>query len=170
TGRVTVTVQNTGPSLTGAVFALTSTDPDVACITSATISKIDLAVGATITLGSLDPTPPGFTFRASDSLQTTDFLQPARIDLCLTVTAHEATGGPVCFNLLADLDRPSGPQVFVTGPDGIPGTADDGTILETFDSDRDGNGLITVNDTFRRTDGGTGAIEHGSYLRGSADG
>ena len=170
TGRVTVTIQNTGPALTGSVFALTSSDPDVACITSATISKIDLAGGATITLGSLDPAPPGFTFRASDSLQTTDFLQPARIDLCLTVTAHETTGGPVCFNLLADLDRPSGPQVFVTGPDGIPGTADDGTILETFDSDRDGNGFITVNDTFRRTDGGTGAIEHGSYLRGSADG
>ncbi|HEV8702314.1 MAG TPA: thrombospondin type 3 repeat-containing protein, partial [Candidatus Polarisedimenticolia bacterium] len=171
TGRVRVQIQNTGPALTDARFSLVSSDPDVACILQPTLSLSSFAAGAVVTLGSLDPLQPGFTFKASDTLQTTSALQPT-VDLCLSVVANESLGttAPVCFRLLADLDFPAGPQVFVAGPDGIAGTADDGTILETFDADRDGDGLFTVNDTFRRTDAGTGVIEHGAYLRGSADG
>src|SRR5262249_30239713 len=155
-----------------ALFALTSTDPDVACIISPTIPTLDLPAGAVVTLGSLDPAQPGFTFRASDALQTTDTLHPATIDLCLAVTAHEGSGppAPACFSLVADLDSPPGTQTFVHGPDGVEGTVDDGTILETFDVDRDGDGLITISDVFRRADAGTGLVEHGSYMRGSAAG
>ncbi|HEV8702312.1 MAG TPA: thrombospondin type 3 repeat-containing protein, partial [Candidatus Polarisedimenticolia bacterium] len=172
TGRVTVRIQNTGPALTDARFSLVSSDPAVACILQPTLSLSTFAAGAVVTLGSLDPLQPGFTFKASDTLQTTSALQPATIDLCLSVVANESLGttAPVCFTLVADLDFPAGPQVFVAGPDGVAGTTDDGTIFETFDADRDGDGLFTVNDTFRRTDGGTGVIEHGAYLRGSADG
>ncbi|MBI4169639.1 MAG: thrombospondin type 3 repeat-containing protein, partial [Acidobacteria bacterium] len=178
TGRVTVTIQEgtfflgTAPALTDARFTLVSSDPDVDCITQPTLSVPLINKGGVVTLGSLDPLQPGFTFRASDTLQTTLALQPATVDLCLSVIANESLGtaSPVCFSLKADLDLPAGPQVFVPGPDGMAGTADDGTIFETFDVDRDGDGLFTVNDTFRRMDGGTGVNEHGSYLRGSAGG
>jgi hypothetical protein len=173
TGRVAVTLQNLAGSLTGATFTMTTTDPDVACITSPTVVAGSFPAGAVMTVGSLDPGQPGFTFRASDSLQTTIASNPARIDLCLAVTANEALGAsaPICFNLLADLNIPEGAeQIFTVGPDGIAGTGDDGTIFENFDVDRDGDGNITVLDTFRAVDAGTGQTVHGSYVRGSDTG
>jgi hypothetical protein len=131
----------------------------------------NLAGGQTVTLGTLNPAQPGFAFRTSSTLQTLNSTVPARVDLCLTLTANEIPSGvgPVCFSLLADLDLVAhGPQTFIPGPDGIPGTVDDGTVLENFDVDRDGDGSITVNDTFRMTDAGIGMTVHGSYLRGAA--
>jgi hypothetical protein len=173
TGRVVVTLQNLGISLSGTTFTMTTTDTDVACITSPIVVVGSFPAGATMQVGSLDPNDPGFAFRASDSLQTTSPSNPARIDLCLGVTSNEALGVavPVCFNLLADLDIPEGAeQTFTVGPDGITGTGDDGTIVENFDIDRDGDGNITVLDTFRTVDAGTGQTVHGSYLRGSDTG
>jgi hypothetical protein len=176
TGRVVVTVRNSGVSLTNATFVLTSSDPDVACVTQPTLVRPSVASGATITLGSLDPLQPGFTFVSSNSLETVSAANPARSVLCLTVTANETLGvtSPACFSLLSDLDTPEGvTQVFTLGPDGIQGTADDGRVLENFDVDKNGDGVFTVADTFLRETGpGTydTAGPSGFYLRGSDTG
>jgi len=173
TGRVVPEVQNNSGALTNARFYLSSTDPDVSCITSASVFVGSLGSGQTVTVGSLDAGQPGLEFRASSTLQTVVASNPARVDLCLKLKANQLPNqgvGPVCFSLLADLDtvNGSGSQTFVPGPDGIPATADDGTVMENFDVDRDGDGSITVNDTFRLADAGTGTTGHGSYLRGAA--
>jgi hypothetical protein len=172
TGRVTVRIQNTGAALTDAKFTLLSQDSDVACITSPTLSVPVFAAGATMTLGSLDPLQPGFQFRASNTLATLPLQEAAKVDLCLSVVSNESLGtaAPVCFSLSADLDFPVASQVFINGPDGLPGTGDDGTLLETFDTDRDGDGNFTINDAFRSTDAGTGLTYHGFYIRGADTG
>ncbi|MBI1951026.1 MAG: thrombospondin type 3 repeat-containing protein, partial [Acidobacteria bacterium] len=168
TGRVTVTVKNIGRALTDAKFTLVSSDPDVGCITKPTLSLPAFAAGATVTLGSLAPSPDGFEFRASDTLQAVPLQEAPKVTLCLSVVANETLGtvAPICFNLLADLDFPALTQQFIAGPDGLFGTSDDGTLLETFDLDRDGDGKFTVNDSFRSTDDGTGLTSHGFYQRG----
>jgi hypothetical protein len=170
TGRVAVLVRNGEQALTGATFVLVSSDPGVDCITERRVSVGKLAADQTMTVGSLDPAPPGFTFRVSNSLNTVSGTDPARIQLCLRLSANEFQGlsDPVCFNLLADLDTPPGmTQTFIPGPDGVTPSPDDGTLLENFDVDRDGDGNFTVNDTFRMTDAGTGVTSHGFYMRGS---
>jgi hypothetical protein len=77
--------------------------------------------------------------------------------LCLTVVANETLGvnRPICFNLLSDLNAPPGlTQVFTKGPDGLASTADDGTVVENFDIDKNGDGVFTVADTFLENTGG----------------
>jgi hypothetical protein len=171
TGRVVVVVRNNSGALTNAKFMLSSSDPDVTCISGTSVQVGSIANGQTITVGSLTPNTQGFQFRVSNTLQTVLATNPARIDLCLILKAKELPNaglGPVCVSLIADLDLPVGAsQTFVAGPDGIPGTADDGTVLENFDVDRDGDGLFTVNDTFRLLDAGTGTVGHGSFMRGA---
>ncbi|HEV8201824.1 MAG TPA: hypothetical protein VGS03_17565 [Candidatus Polarisedimenticolia bacterium] len=172
TGRVVVTVRNNSGALTNAKFTLSSTDPDVTCISGTSVQVGNLAQGQTIAVGSLNPNQQGFQFRVSSTMQTVSVTNPARVDLCLKLKANQIPGsgaGPVCFSLVADLDLPSGgSQTFVNGPDGLPNTSDDGTVLENFDVDRDGDGNFTVNDTFRLLDAGTGTTGHGSFLRGAA--
>jgi hypothetical protein len=171
TGRVVFTIRNGKAALTYRVsFILESSDPDVACITQHRVATADLAPGQQITLGSLDAAQPGFTFRVSDALQSLSGADPARIELCLRVQSGEfgSLTEPVCFALPADLDLPPGATpTFLPGPDGVTPSADDGTLVENFDSDRDGDGQFTVNDTFLTSDAGTGRVEHGSYVRGS---
>jgi hypothetical protein len=71
TGRLTLTVKNIGAqALTGIVFNLVSTDADVSCITEHAVAKATLAPGEVATIGSLTAGPAGFTFRASDSLNS----------------------------------------------------------------------------------------------------
>ena len=127
TGRVVVTVQNFGRSLTGVTLYLTSDDPNVACITRPPLSIGALAAGEIKTIGSFDPAEPGLGFRASDSLQTTSKTSPADIRLYLSATAFAFGGsGPIRFWLPADLDMPPGaPQTFTFGPDGVAGTVDE---------------------------------------------
>jgi hypothetical protein len=172
TGRVVVEVRNNSGALTNAKFTISSSDPDVTCISGTVVQVGSIAQGQTLTVGSLNPNQQGFQFRVSDTMQTVLVSNPAHVDLCLKLKANQTPGqgvGPVCFSLIADLDQTAGgPQTFVAGPDQIPGTADDGTVLENFDVDRDGSGDFTVNDTFRLADPGTGTIRHGSYLRGAA--
>ncbi|HET8947550.1 MAG TPA: hypothetical protein VFQ07_11265 [Candidatus Polarisedimenticolia bacterium] len=172
TGRVVVVVQNNSGPRTNAKFTISSSDPDVVCISGTSVQVGNIANGQTLTVGSLTPGQQGFQFRVSDTMQTISAGNPAHVDLCLRLKANGTPGsglGPVCFSLLADLDGGGGgSQTFVPGPDGLPGTSDDGTVLENFDVDRDGDGSITVNDTFRLADDGTGTIGHGSYLRGAA--
>ncbi|HZN02327.1 MAG TPA: thrombospondin type 3 repeat-containing protein, partial [Candidatus Polarisedimenticolia bacterium] len=150
-GRFTIVVRNDGPTLENAVLTLVSSDPDVACISESQIVVPSLPAGATMTLGSLDPGQPGFGFVASDALQSQPLPAPSRIDLQIQVAGPGLLGlaAPLDVSLLADYDMPPGtPQVYVTGPDGMPGTADDGKAVENFDVDRNGDGSITVRDTF----------------------
>src|SRR5206468_1728966 len=158
TGIVQIRVKNLGFGLTDAAFTLTSSDPNVGCIISPTVSAAALPANGEIVLGSLDPSAPQlFKFRASDSLNTTNPADPTKITLCLGVTANEALGtaAPACFKLLADISAPGGALPYVVGPDGIGGTSDDGTVFESFDLDRDGDGKFTINDVFRSLDTGT---------------
>ncbi|MGH9798543.1 MAG: hypothetical protein ACRD5D_10355, partial [Candidatus Polarisedimenticolia bacterium] len=148
TGRVAVTLRNDGPALTGVTATLVTADADVSCIVEAVLNLAAIGSGETARLGSLDPTDPGFSFRASEALETTSSLNPAMIDLCFVVTASQPAGfmERVCIALPADLDvlNPAAPPV--AGPDGTPGTADDGTIVESFDTDRDGDGIVRLSD------------------------
>ncbi|MFQ5877165.1 MAG: thrombospondin type 3 repeat-containing protein [Acidobacteriota bacterium] len=184
TGRVAVQIRNLGTSLTDAAIVMTSGDPNVACITRPSVILGSFGSGATATVGTLDPlaTAGVLEFVASDSLNTDTGSDPARIELCLTVTANETLGttAPVCFKLLADLNTPrvcdndtslscatdgdcptggiciDAPQVFTRGPDGIAGTGDDGLTAENFDIDKNANGVLDVGDTFlqaERADG-----------------
>jgi Thrombospondin type 3 repeat len=151
TGRVMVTLRNDGPSLSGVVLTLSSTDPDVACITQGTLPVASIPSGATVTLGSLDPAQPGFTFTASNSLQSAPYPSFSFVSLSLDVASHEALGvdAPITFDLFADVSIPPGAmQVPVLGPDGLAGTADDGTLVENFDVDKNADLVFTVADTF----------------------
>lgn len=152
TGRVTITFRNSSFSLTDAVFYLTSSDPDLDCLIDWSVSVPEVAADQELTLGSLDPGQPGFTFRASDSLETVNPAAPARIDLCLNIRDPQPARRLFCFNLLADLDLVEGvAQTFVAGPDGVfgPGLAsDDGLLFEGFDADRNTDGTISVGDAF----------------------
>src|SRR5712691_2181614 len=87
TGRVAVTLRNGARALTGATFVLVSSDPGVDCITERRVGLGSLASGLTVTVGSLDPSQPGFTFRASDALNSASGANPARIQLCLRLAA-----------------------------------------------------------------------------------
>ncbi|HZN03023.1 MAG TPA: thrombospondin type 3 repeat-containing protein, partial [Candidatus Polarisedimenticolia bacterium] len=150
-GRVSITVRNDGPALDDAVLTLVSTDPDVACITEAQVVVPSLPAGVTMTIGSLDPGQPGFGFVASNALQSQPPPVPvSRIDLQIQVAAPGILGNaaPIAVSLFADYNMPPGSQQFVLGPDGLAGTADDGTVIESFDSDRDEDGNVTVRDTF----------------------
>ena len=153
TGRATVTLTNTGgTNLTGITFNLVSTDADVSCITERSVSLATIAPGQVVTIGSLAAGPAGFTFRASDSMNSTSISNPAAIDLCLLVTANEIQGlsDPLCFRLFADLNLPPGAsQVFTLGPDGVANTSDDGTVVENFDTNRDGLPDFSLDDLFR---------------------
>src|SRR6185503_18607779 len=148
-GRVSLKLKNLGDALQDAVITLTSTDPDVACIPEPQVRIPSFPAGATLTVGSLDSAQPGFTFVASDTLQTQS--QPAVqafVDLGIRATAagHLGVNGPLSFSLLADVNMTGGPQQFIPGPDGISGTADDGQVVEKFDIDRNGDGKFTVKD------------------------
>ena len=205
-GRIRLTLRNLGPGLTDATVVLTSSDTDVACITKPTLllpADGPLAVGAwpnnaVRVLGDFIPGNPGFQFIASTTLAFTGPPSPIpTINFCITVVANETLGtaSPICFSLLADLDPPAtGSQTFTLGNDGLNNTADDGTIVENFDVDKNGDSDITVNDfflsaiapgTFRgycsnaptstcQTDadcGGAPAMCYrGSYIRGDATG
>jgi hypothetical protein len=162
-GRLQLTLRNLGPALTDATVVLTSSDPDVACITKPSLlipadAGQGLGVGqwpngVTRVLGDFNPANPGFQFKVSDALNFTGPPAPIpTIDLCITVVANETLGtaAPICFSLLADLDPPvTGTQTFTLGNDGLSGTADDGTLVENFDVDKNGDGNFTVKDTFR---------------------
>jgi hypothetical protein len=156
TGRLQISLKNSGPALTDATIVLTSTDPNVACITQGTTVIGSIPANATITIGDFIPGNPGFTFTASNTMNFVPPAPPPSLPFCITVVANETLGvsAPICFNLLGDLDAPPGAiQNAVLGPDGIAGTADDGTITENFDIDKNGDSNFTVDDTWRTTTG-----------------
>ena len=169
TGLVQVRLENNGAALTGASFVLSSTDPNVTCITFPRITVGSVPAGGSILVGSLTPLQAGssFTFTTGIGLQSLPGAF-ASLHLCVTVNSNEVLGGTACFDILGDLDLPPGAtQTFIAGPDGVFGTADDGTLHETFDVDRDGDGVMSSADTFRLLDAGTGLVGHGTYIHGS---
>jgi len=157
TGRLQLTLRNTGPALTDATVVLTSSDPDVACIPQPSMLVGNIGLGETKVLGDFVPGNAGFTFTTSNNMK---YLGPPaeapKVEVCVTAVAKETfgTASPICFGLLADLNAPGGPRPDKTlGPDGILGTSDDGLTEENFDIDKNGDGIFTVDDTWRDTSG-----------------
>lgn len=170
TGRLQLTLVARNRDLTGVVAVLVTSDPNVDCIIERSVNLGNLSIGQAVVAGDLDPMQPGFTFKVSDALSSSSGADPARIELCVHIDANELErlSEPTCFSLVGDLDLPAETtEIYIAGPDGVTPSADDGTLLENFDLDRDADGDFTVNDTFRQTDGGTGLTEHGFYLGGS---
>ncbi|HXH27422.1 MAG TPA: S8 family serine peptidase, partial [Candidatus Polarisedimenticolia bacterium] len=164
--RIYITVQNTsGFDLTNVTLTLNSSDPDVACITRPSIFRPLFRNNETLTLGSFGPdriagtaddTGDYFEVVASPTLQSASGSDPAHLDMFLTLTSSEVLGTavPVPVKVLADLDLPPGAQqVRIVGPDGLPGTSDDGTLIETFDQDRDGDGVVSLSNLPQGTPG-----------------
>ncbi len=155
--RVYVTVQNAGNTdLTNVNLNLNSSDPDIACITKPTIARPLFRAGETLILGTIgadrkagtaDDTGDYFELVTKSTMQSASGSNPAVLDMVLTLTSSEVLGTAteVPVRILADLDLPPGVIVVpVIGPDNLPGTGDDGLIRETFDDDRDGDGVITI--------------------------
>src|SRR5439155_1250502 len=49
-------------------------------------------------------------------------------------------------------------------------TSGDGLLRETFDTDRNGDGIFSTDDIFRLQDAGTGLVGHATYIHGSDTG
>jgi Thrombospondin type 3 repeat/Subtilase family len=252
TARIYITVQNAGDTLTNVNFNLTTSDPNVNCITRPVITRATFPAGQILVLGSIGPdkiagvnptnglsddTGDYFEIVASQNLRSPSGANPAILNLQLSVTSSEVLGTAVTLpiRILAALDFPSGqcttsptttcrtntcsnattipctsnacsndpnrscvansdctgggtcqssecptgglcrsPQcpssgfcrigTPIKGPDNQAGTADDGLLYENFDTDLDGdlvvslanqpNGTVGVhNDTFGFTEG-----------------
>jgi hypothetical protein len=157
TARMSIIVKNTGTvTLTNATLILGSTDPDVACITKSTIQIPALAPGATIDTSSLGDPAGKFEYVISATASTTNPSNPAHADFFLSIVSSQVVGTqkPIPVSTLIDLDLPSGglpPRAL--GPDGLPGTADDGIIAENFDTERDGTPGISISNLPRGTPG-----------------
>jgi hypothetical protein len=148
--EMTVIVANTSPiNLTNVSLHLASADADIECITVPTVFVGDLPAGAKVNTSSVGGQRRPFRFTASQTVQTTVAADPAKGDFSISQTSREAAGTrtKVNFSILMDLDIPIGVAVTrVAGPDGIPGTADDGTIAENFDIDRSQNSQFDLSD------------------------
>jgi hypothetical protein len=81
--------------------------------------------------------------------QTDSAIDPETATFEIALTSREARGtrAPVTFEVPLDLDlQPEASITRIAGPDGVAGTADDGTLFETFDLDRGGNGQFDLSD------------------------
>jgi hypothetical protein len=198
--RIYLTVQNAGTfDLTNVNLVVNSSDTDIACITRPSIFRPLFRAGETLVLGTYGPnkiagdgddTGDYFELVTKTTMQSLSGSNPAALDLTLTLTSAESLGtvSQVPVRVLADLNIPPGSvQTKVLGPDGSPGTSDDGQIVESFDTDRDGDGVVSVNDlpngtpnihndtigvTVRTTLGGIGglaAVACGGFIVPPAD-
>jgi hypothetical protein len=124
TARMSLKIQNVGPSLTDVSLILSTTDPDISCITRGTVvipsfpsgTAIDTAVNPGGTAGE-------FEFIVSAATETLVGPDPERGNFFLTVTSNEVVGtsAEVGVLTLLDLDLPSFDLLpdRVAGPDGI---------------------------------------------------
>jgi len=149
--RMSVVVKNNSDiPVSGVNLVLGTSDPDISCITKSTIVVGSIPAHGTVdTLSGAINTPPGageFEFVVSPTVSTTNPTDPAKGDFFITLTSNEATGTQTktAISLLLDLDPPTVVPAKVAGYDGRNGTADDGVIKETFDLDRDGDGLYEI--------------------------
>ena len=148
TARMSLVIRNASNfDLTNATLTLGSIDPDIACVTKSTIFVSSLAAGATLDTLTLGQPAGEFEFVVSPTTSTTNASNPAKGDFFLSVVSPQAVGTtkPVPITMVLDLDLPSGGvPAKVVGPDGIPGTADDGLIFENFETERDGTPGISL--------------------------
>jgi hypothetical protein len=157
TARMSIIVKNTGNvTLTNATLVLGSSDPDVACITKSTVQIPALAPGATIDTSTLGDPAGKFEYIISTTAATTNPSNPSHADFFLSVVSSQVVGTqkPIPVSTLIDLDLPGGglpPKAL--GPDGLPGTSDDGIIAENFDTERDGTPGISLSNLSRGTPG-----------------
>ncbi|MDP2623867.1 MAG: thrombospondin type 3 repeat-containing protein, partial [Actinomycetota bacterium] len=157
--RMSIRVRN-GSSfpLSGLTLVLATSDPDISCVTKSaiTIPGTLASLAEYDTLASLGQGAGEFEFIVNPLTETINPANPAKGSFVLTVVSNEVVGtsSTVAIDALLDLDTPSGgvpPKV--VGPDGVPGTADDGLIAEDFDTDRDNDGVITLSNLPRGTPG-----------------
>jgi len=142
-GYLRLTLENLGSALTNARIDLTSTSPYVTCIRQASAHIGAFPSGTTRTVGTWSAGDLEFTAANAPVLdyQGLPDLAP-RINLCIAVADSGVAGTPTrtCFDLLADVDA-IGQQRFT-------GAASAGVMLETFDTDADGDGDHTILDTW----------------------
>jgi hypothetical protein len=157
TARMSLTLRNASPfDLSNATLVLGSVDPDVACITKSTILVPSFPAGSTLDTATLGNPAGRFEFVISSTASTTNPANPSHADFFLSVVSAQVVGTttPVPISTLIDLDLPSGGlPAKVLGPDGLPNTADDGTIVENFETERDGTAGITISNLPRGTAG-----------------
>ena len=148
--EMTVVVANAGTqNLTDVTLYLATSDTDVLCVTKPSIVVGSLPAGGRVDTANIGGQRRVFEYTISPATNTTIASQPAKADWTLNVASREALGtkGKVNFQTLLDLDLPVGaPITRVLGPDGAPGTGDDGQIVETFDVDRNGTGGVEISD------------------------
>ncbi|HEV8703287.1 MAG TPA: thrombospondin type 3 repeat-containing protein [Candidatus Polarisedimenticolia bacterium] len=150
--RMSVVVKNNSAiPLTGVNLILGTSDSDIGCLTKSTILIPSIQPNEAVdTLRADINTPAGageFEFIIPASVNSTSGPDPVKGDFFVTLSSNEVTGTAinVPLQLGLDLDLPTGavpPKV--VGPDGLPGTTDDGTIAENFDRDRNGDGLFSL--------------------------
>ncbi len=147
--RMSVVVKNNSDiGVTGVNLVLGTNDPNIACITKSTI--IVGAIPAHGTVDTLSVGGPGageFEFIVPPTVSTINPTEPAKGHFFITLTSNEATGTSTKTGiiLVLDVDAPTGglpPRV--AGYDGINGTGDDGIIRESFDLDRDLDGMFEI--------------------------
>jgi hypothetical protein len=144
-----IVANNSDIDLTNVTLHLATGDPDIECVRRPSVFIGDLPAGGRVDTASVGGERRPFEFTASQTVQTIVAADPAKADLVLSLTSREAAGtrSKVAFQILLDLDIPVGVEVTrVVGPDGIAGTADDGTIFENFDIDRSANGQFDLSD------------------------
>ncbi|HXU11782.1 MAG TPA: thrombospondin type 3 repeat-containing protein, partial [Candidatus Binatia bacterium] len=150
--RLTVFVKNNSTiDLTGVNLILGSSDPDISCVTKGTVVIPSLPAGATVDTSSAGiNTPPGageFEFVVSQATSTTSPTSPAKGDFVVTQSSNEAVGTATrsAIQLVLDVDAPTGGvPARVAGSDNLMGTSDDGVIRESFDLDRNGDGVFSL--------------------------
>ncbi len=150
TCRMTLQLANGGSiSLTDASIFLATSDPDIECVTKPSIFLGDFPAGSRIDTADIGGAARFFEYVVSQTTQTVDTATPARGSFVLNLVAREALGNStkLSFDTLLDLDIPVGVSVTrVAGPDGLPGTADDGLLFEDFDTNRVDNTVFGVPD------------------------
>ncbi|MGH9797415.1 MAG: hypothetical protein ACRD5D_04565, partial [Candidatus Polarisedimenticolia bacterium] len=145
TAVMTVLLRNSSPfDATDVKLFLSSTDPDISCITRPTVSIARIDAGATIDTATMGGAGE-FEFVVSLATNTVPGVPTPKGSFQLFLTSNETAGStpaPIVINL--DRDPATGIPTFVLGPDGAANTADDGTAQEGFDIDRDGDGIVSL--------------------------
>jgi len=154
TARMSLKIRNASPFPLNQVNLIlgTSDKDNIACIAKSVIQIPFLAATGdplhrdefdTLSLGS----PAGeFEFTVTATTQTVNPTSPPFGEFFLSLTSREAVGtsSRIAINIPLDLNAPATSAPPVLGLDNTPGTLDDGTIEENFETDRDGSPGISI--------------------------
>jgi Thrombospondin type 3 repeat len=168
--QMTLVLSNAGnKDLTDVTIYLATSDADIACVTRPSILIGNLPAGGTVDTANIGGQRRYFEYTVSASTQTVTPATPAVADWTLNISSREALGtkNKVNFETLLDLNLPTGVTITkVPGPDGFPGTGDDGNWFEDFDHDRDGIGGVDISDGRNGVANDTFGFTVGSALGG----